>query len=184
MKGIGNSEGSRGNLSAVDRLGDAQLAAVQARVFLGWNTRRIAERLGVARETVELWFRDPVTIAAGLELQRAFLAAEILPLGLHRLRRELASPVTKAADVVRIVRLAADLAGMPGGVGAHGPGIFGGENSAGGGAAGGTRPLDECSADELRQIADQGRAALDRLARKAKPADPGRFAPDFDVLDG
>lgn len=169
--------------TAADRLGDSQLMAVQARVFLGWNTKRIAERLSVPKEAVERWFRDPLVIAAGLELQQAFLAAEILPLGLHRLRRELASPATKAGDVVKIVRLAADLAGMPGGVGAHGPGVFGGKENDRTRAGHLSRPLDECSADELRQIAEQGRAALDQLARKAKPAESGHSAPDFDILD-
>ena len=174
-------------LSALDRLSDAQLMAVQARVLQGWNSRRIAERLEVGPETVERWFREPGVIAAALELQRGFLAAEILPLGLQRLRRELALPGTKAGDVVRIVRLAADLIGLgspEGGNASAPPGKAAGSPGAHG------RPLEECTADELRAIAAQGREALANLARRARPAgEPGEpaeggFDSYSDILDG
>jgi hypothetical protein len=160
--------GSLADLRALERLSDAQLAAVECLVWLGLPDFRIAQRIGIDLATLRRWFRDPVFIAAANELTRAYAAGQLVPLGLFRLRQVLNDPFAKPRDIIAATRFAAELAGLS----------TAGAPEAGQFAPGSmlpSKPLADLSREELHRLMIQGQAAQRRLldADNAEPiADP------------
>jgi hypothetical protein len=153
-----------GDLRALDRLTDAQLAAVELMVYHGLWASQIARRLLLDVETVRRWLREPLFAAAVIELQRAYAAAQLVPFGLYRIREEMARPDAKLRELVQATRFAAELAGyyLTGApeAGAYAPG-----------QATPGRPLAEMSRAELERLAAVGQARLDAWSA-AQGSDP------------
>lgn len=146
---------------AVDLISSDRLIAVQARVISGMSTPRIAERLGVSRETVESWFREPMVLRASAELTRAYIGIEILPLALRRLRQELSNPLANLTQLSRAVANLAELSGLRGQAGvAPGSALYDGSES---NRSVLSRPIAELTANELRDLAERGAQALATL---------------------
>lgn len=160
---------------AIDRLSDAQVMAVQARILQGWTTPRIARELGVPVATVTRWFQEPMVMAAAAEMTRAVAALELLPLGLQRLRLEMSNPLAKTSELVRAVELFAKLAGLTDASSSNGAVPFEGHYGRQAMRAGDdalSRPLSELTANDLQALASRGQAALAELRRHTMaPAD-------------
>lgn len=142
------------DLRALDRLTDAQLSAVELMVHHGLWVAQVARRLALDVETVRRWLREPLFTAAVIELQRATAAAQLVPVGLARIREEMTKPETKLRDLVTATRFAAELAGY----------YLTGAPEAGAYAPGGTAPgktLSEMSRAELERLATVGMQRLE-----------------------
>jgi len=154
---------------AVDLITSDRLMAVQARVIHGMATHRIAERLGVSRETVDSWFREPMVLRASAELTRAYIGMEILPLALRRLRMELNNPLANLTQVSRAVAYLAELSGLRSQAGvAPGAALYDGSES---NRSALSRPIAELTANELRDLAERGQQALATLESERSSGD-------------
>ena len=146
-----------GDLRALERLSDGQLAAVELVTWQGLTAERVAQRIGVEGVVVRRWFRDPVFIAACNELVRAYCSGQLVPLALFRVRQLLTDPRLSLRDAVHAGRFVAELAGLyrtgapEAGAYAPGPVVSG-------------RSVAEMSAAELARVAAAGQAALARLS--------------------
>lgn len=152
---------SLGELRSLDRLNDAQLAAVELFIFQGLTIGRVSRRLGLDDITVRAWFRDPVFIAAANELTRAYCAGQLVPLALGRMRQMMTDPFAKLSDVIRAGRFAAELGGLiaPGSRGhAAEAGLYAPSDVAGAG-----RSISDLSAAELALTAERGARAIQEL---------------------
>lgn len=155
--------------TAVDLISSDRLIAVQARVVGGMATHRIAERLGVSRETIESWFREPMVLRASAELTRAYIGTEILPLALRRLRQELSNPLANLTQLARAVSSLAELSGLRASSGnLPGSALYDGTESNRSALA---RPIAELTANELQQLAEKGAQALALLRGSSTETD-------------
>lgn len=150
-----------GDLRALDRLSDGQLAACELLVWQGLTLERIAQRLAVDAAVVRRWFRDPVFVAGCNELVRAYCGGQLVPLALFRVRGLLSDPRLSMRDAVSAGRFLAELAGLyrtgapEAGTYAPGPLVSG-------------RSIGEMSAAELASVAARGQQALARLASSSE----------------
>jgi len=156
VRDAGNGHGL-GDLRALDRLSDAQLAGCELIAWQGLPIERVAQRLAIDVAQVRRWFRDPVFIAALNELQRSIAAGQLLPLAMLRVRQLLCDARLTLRDAVHAGRFVAEIAGLYR-TGAPEAGIYApGPLTSG-------RNIGEMSAAELTRVAAAGQAALARLA--------------------